>query len=88
VRLRIARTFEKDVKRNRDAALEQRVRSAIQDIQNAKSLSEVSQMKQLAGYQNCFRIRVGDYRIGLYLDDDTVVFARFLHRKEIYRYFP
>jgi mRNA interferase RelE/StbE len=88
VNLRIARVFEKDFKRNRDAALEQRVRSAIHDIQNAESLSEATQMKQLAGYQNCFRIRVGDYRIGLYLDGDTVVFARFLHRKEIYRYFP
>jgi hypothetical protein len=28
------------------------------------------------------------YRLGLYLEQDTVVLVRLLHRKEMYRYFP
>ncbi|MGH2412635.1 MAG: type II toxin-antitoxin system RelE family toxin, partial [Microcystaceae cyanobacterium] len=35
-----------------------------------------------------YRIRLGDYRIGLFIEGKTVTFARVLHRKEIYRYFP
>jgi len=35
-----------------------------------------------------YRIRLGDYRIGLVVNEQTVVFVRFLHRREIYRYFP
>jgi len=35
-----------------------------------------------------FPFRVGDYRIGVIVEDDTMVFVRCLHRREIYRYFP
>jgi mRNA interferase RelE/StbE len=35
-----------------------------------------------------YSIRIGDYRIGLALEKDTLVFVRCLHRKEIYRFFP
>jgi mRNA interferase RelE/StbE len=35
-----------------------------------------------------YRVRIGDYRIGLELAGDELIFVRCLHRKEIYRYFP
>jgi mRNA-degrading endonuclease RelE of RelBE toxin-antitoxin system len=31
---------------------------------------------------------VGNYRLGLIIEAETVIFVRVLHRKEIYRYFP
>jgi len=31
---------------------------------------------------------VGDYRVGVIFEEETVTFCRVLHRKEIYRYFP
>ena len=40
------------------------------------------------GNENYYRFRVGDYRIGIVIEEDTVVFVRCLHRREIYRYFP
>ncbi|MGA1264796.1 MAG: type II toxin-antitoxin system RelE family toxin, partial [Prochlorothrix sp.] len=49
---------------------------------------------KLKGYDTYYRIRVGDYRIGLEVlhQSDSgnleIVFVRVLHRKEIYRYFP
>jgi mRNA interferase RelE/StbE len=33
-------------------------------------------------------IRVGDYRIGVVLEDGVVTFVRVLHRRDVYRYFP
>ncbi|MBP7463649.1 MAG: type II toxin-antitoxin system RelE/ParE family toxin [Bacteroidales bacterium] len=38
--------------------------------------------------KNYFRIRTGDYRIGIYLDTDTVEFVRVLSRDKIYKVFP
>ena len=35
-----------------------------------------------------YRIRVGDYRLGLVFDGGTMTFVRCLNRREIYRYFP
>jgi mRNA interferase RelE/StbE len=42
----------------------------------------------MEGSKKHSRIKIGDYRIGLFIDDKTIFFVRFLHRKEIYRYFP
>ncbi|MGL4377778.1 MAG: type II toxin-antitoxin system RelE family toxin [Microcoleaceae cyanobacterium] len=42
----------------------------------------------MKGDDNAYRLRVGDYRIGFYFDDETITFVRVLHRKDIYRYFP
>ncbi len=39
-------------------------------------------------YQNFYRIQVGAYRLGFVLEENTIVLVRFLHRKEIYRFFP
>lgn len=66
----------------------QEVKSVVEEVEQAASLSLVKNIKQLRGGGNYFRIQIGDYRLGLRLEDDTVFFVRFLHRKEIYRYFP
>lgn len=42
----------------------------------------------MEGYTHYYRIKQGDYRIGIKIETDTVVFMRVLHRKEIYREFP
>lgn len=45
---------------------------------------------KLSEYQHFYRIRVGDYRIGLRIDGDAkqIKLLRVLHRREIYRRFP
>ncbi|MCA9917044.1 MAG: type II toxin-antitoxin system RelE/ParE family toxin [Anaerolineales bacterium] len=42
----------------------------------------------MQGYESYFRIRLGDYRIGIEVENQTVIFVRILHRKDIYRRFP
>ncbi len=50
--------------------------------------SSVNKIKKLKGNKDCFKARFGDYRIGIRVNDDEVVFERVLHRKEIHRFFP
>ena len=82
------KSFTKDLKKIKEKGLLQLLKAAIQEIEQAPSLQIVSNLKQLKGGGGYFRVRIGDHRIGLKLDGDTVIFVRFLHRKEIYRYFP
>jgi mRNA interferase RelE/StbE len=65
-----------------------RAKEVIEDVERADSLADVSNLKKLKGGGNYFRMRVGDYRVGLTLENDTVIFVRFLNRKDIYKYFP
>jgi mRNA interferase RelE/StbE len=86
--LRFERSFARDLKTVRDGALLQRVRRIIEQVEASADLHELPQVKPLEGASDTYRIRVGDYRLGLVLEGETVVFVRFLHRKDIYRYFP
>ena len=52
------------------------------------SLSEVAGLKSLRQSKNAFRIRIGEYRIGLKREGDLLEVMRVLHRKDFYRYFP
>jgi mRNA interferase RelE/StbE len=58
------------------------------DVEKAKSLNEINNRRKLIGYPNYHRIKIGDFRIGICINDDTVYFVRFLHRKDIYKVFP
>ncbi len=81
-------SFLKDLERIRDTAIRQRVREIIEQVEAAETPSDVANLKKLRGGERYYRIRTGDYRIGLILEGDTIMFVRFLHRKDIYRYFP
>ncbi|MVN22121.1 type II toxin-antitoxin system RelE family toxin [Mucilaginibacter arboris] len=59
-----------------------------QEIPAYEHLSEIKNLKKLQGYELYFRIRVGDYRIGLKIENQNLVFERILHRKDIYNLFP
>jgi mRNA interferase RelE/StbE len=82
------KSFEKDLGSIRDVTLLQRIRAVIEEVETAENLGEVTNIKKLKGEGAYSRIRVGDYRIGITADEDTVIFVRVLHRKDVYRYFP
>jgi mRNA interferase RelE/StbE len=60
----------------------------IETIITAKSLTDLKGVRKIEDYQAYFRIKVGDYRLGIKATQNTVELIRFLHRKDIYRRFP
>ncbi|HRO41300.1 MAG TPA: hypothetical protein PL009_00595 [Flavipsychrobacter sp.] len=60
----------------------------MQEVIAANKISDVKNLKKLTGFNDYYRIRIGDYRIGIFLDGETVWLAAFAHRKDIYTYFP
>ncbi len=82
------KSFEKDLSKLRDEGLLTRIKAVILEIEDADNLEDVSNVKKLKAEGDYYRIRVGDYRIGILINEDVVVFVRVLHRKEVYRYFP
>ena len=81
-------SFARDLKKIRNPPILERVRAAIESVERAANPAAVRHLEMLSGAQDCYRIRVGNYRIGLTIAADTVTFVRCLHRREIYRYFP
>lgn len=86
--LTIDKSFEKDT----DAIDSKRIKTSIArciiDLQNAQRINQIKNLKKLKGSRNEYRIRIGDYRLGIRIVNDVITLIRCLHRKEIYRYFP
>ncbi len=80
--------FLKDLDKLQSKSVKNDVVQIILEVEAAKNLKEIRNLKKLKGNKNAYRIRSGDYRIGIFAESNTIEFARILHRKEIYRLFP
>ena len=82
------RGFNRDLSRVRSFELRQRVLRKIDELEAASVIREVRGIAKMAGEETYYRIRIGEYRLGLAVEGDEVTLLRFLHRSEIYRFFP
>ena len=81
-------SFVRDLKKIKDEKLKGRVQEVIEAFEQAHSLQEIENVKKLKGNDRYYRVRIGDYRIGLAVEEDVVTFVRILQRKDVYRDFP
>jgi mRNA interferase RelE/StbE len=76
------------------ASLPKEVQSRIELIVfaelEAENPFELGYLNKMKGYKDKYKIRVGDYRIGLTIDktNQTIICQRVAHRREIYQIFP
>lgn len=80
--------FAKDLKSIKNEKLLLKIKKVINQCKLATNLNEISNLKKLTSYKTFYRLRIGDYRIGIEIIDDEIIFVRCLHRKNIYRDFP
>ena len=79
--------FLKQIEKLHDSNLKSSVTTAILNVEQAQTLNSITNLKKLKGYKSYYRIRIGDYRIGLEIKNETVTFAAFADRKDIYKKF-
>ena len=82
------KSFLKDIQKINDKTTKSRLKKLIEQLEQADSLEDIGQVKKLKGYPTAYRIRLGDYRLGFYLDGQELVLARFVKRNDIYKLFP
>ncbi|MEO7120412.1 MAG: type II toxin-antitoxin system RelE/ParE family toxin [Ginsengibacter sp.] len=82
--------FFKDLDKLKNKPLYAKIDKVIEEIKAASELNGIKNLKKLSAgkIKDCYRLRIGDYRIGIRLIESRIVFVRILHRKEIYRFFP
>jgi mRNA interferase RelE/StbE len=81
-------SFAKDLKAIKNKTVLEAVAKLIETVEAAQNLRGIPDLKKLKAKGAYYRIKVGDYRVGITVDKDEITFVRCLDRKEIYRYFP
>lgn len=86
--IEVRRSFTRELDRIRDDSLRARVQDKINEIEAANSLSDVTGVESVRLARRGYRIRIGSYRMGIFVRGDRVTLVRFQHRSDIYRNFP
>ena len=88
MKIEFKKSFLSDLKKLKSKSLKDSVTDSIKQVESSVNLTQIKNLKKLTGYDKYYRIRMGDYRIGVKIENDTVYFVVFEHRKNIYRGFP
>lgn len=78
-------TFIKDLKDLKSTSSYSTIKNLV--FTNILAAAKLTTLKKLKGEYNADRIRIGDYRIGFFVEEYTITFAPVLHRRKFYRYF-
>ncbi|MDR1762362.1 MAG: hypothetical protein LBR64_00180 [Dysgonamonadaceae bacterium] len=86
--VQFTKTFSKQIDDIRNVSLVSKIASVVETVMRAENLSSIANLKKLKGDDSAYRIRIGNYRIGLFIEKGEATFAYFSHRKDIYNKFP
>ena len=82
------RKFSKDLDKISQPKAKKSILEIVQLVQSSDTLDQIPGVRKLVGFDDAYRIRSGDYRIGVFHSEELVQFARVAHRKDIYKVFP
>ena len=89
MKFEFTKRFQKEYKQlSSSGKLTSSLDEVVENVINAKKISDIKNIKKLSGFKVYFRIRIGVYRIGVKIENETVIFAAFDNRKDIYKRFP
>lgn len=83
-----SKAIVKDVRKIKNQKLIDEIELTIKNIKHAKTINEIPHLLKMKGHSSAYRIRIGDFRLGIYAGNESVELARFVKRNDIYKVFP
>ena len=83
--------FDRDISKIRQQSVADEVAKQITEVKKCKTFIDfvrLPNVTKLVGHDDFYRIKFGDYRIGVKVVDNFVCFSRFGTRSKIYKIFP
>ena len=81
-------SFLKDLQKLSDKATCAQVQELIGTVEGANSPAQIPNLKKMHGRASYYRVRIGNYRVGVIIESNRVTFVRCLNRADIYKHFP
>ena len=58
------------------------------ELVSTSSIYEMGKVEKMKGYDSFYKVRFGNYRLGLMIENEIIAVKTVMHRKEIYKFFP
>jgi mRNA interferase RelE/StbE len=88
MKVEFSNKFSKDIDALKVKSVKQALMRLIESMEAVDSLEKIPGTKKLTGHKTAYRTRIGDYRLGFFFENSTILLARFVNRKDIYKIFP
>jgi mRNA interferase RelE/StbE len=84
-----SKTFLKDLTKVSPLKRREQIEKFVfEELPNFQSIEQAGNVEKMTGYNDYYKIRFGDYRVGLFKNGYIIELKRVLNRKEIYKFFP
>lgn len=87
MKVKFTKDFQKAAKKQ-SGKMAHSIKQAIDEFKNARSLSDITDIKKIVGLHTVYRKRIGNMRafltINIEIVDDTVIFRYLVNRGEAY----
>lgn len=87
MKVEFLKKFSRDLDELKLKSVKQALMRLIESMETIESLEKIPNTKKLKGHKTAYRTRVGDYRLGFFFENSTILLSRFVHRKDIYKTF-
>ena len=88
MKVEFLKKFSKDLDDVRTRPVKQALIRIIELMEKVDSLDKIPNTKKLKRHRTAYRTNVGDFRLGFFFENSTILLSRFVHRKDIYKIFP
>ena len=89
MKIEITKRFVKDTQKIIDKRILLKIQQVLLEAQKTERLNNISELEEMSGYPNFYRIKFDyRYRIGIYLENETIQFLRVGSRESFYKKFP
>jgi mRNA interferase RelE/StbE len=58
------------------------------ELVSTSSIYEMGKIEKMKGYDGFYKVRFGNYRLGLVIENEMISVKTVMHRREIYKFFP
>jgi len=82
------KAFLKSIKKLKNKDIKTKIADFIIELENTEQITNISSIKKLSGDSYSYRKRIGDFRIGFEIKNNTAHIIIIAHRKDIYKSFP
>lgn len=82
------KSFLRDIKKVKNQKILDALAIVIEKIKSSEKIYSLANIKKLKGHPSAYRIKIGDFRLGFFFENNSAILTRFLNRKDIYKFFP
>ena len=89
MKIEYEKKFLKELSKLKDKNIQEEVEKFVFDkLPLFISLSDAQKIEKMSGYKEYYKIRFGNYRVGIKKENETIIIKTIKHRREIYKFFP